>query len=190
LIFLFTLTCVVLSWNESNRLGQLLVLPLEQRFQRPTITAPESLTGIIVLTGDEARLAEAGRLARLYPHLEVVISGADGMPALPAGLGGGIAPGRVVLEGRAGTTYENAVYSAGLIRRKPGERWLLVTGALHMARAIGAFRRIGFDVEPWPVEETDRNGPEIVRRARREWVALLAYRLLGRTSALLPGPRS
>jgi uncharacterized SAM-binding protein YcdF (DUF218 family) len=168
----------------------LLVLSLEHRFQRPTITAPESLTGIIVLTGDDARLAEAGRLARLYPHLKVVISGADGMSALPAELGGGIAPGRVVLERRAGTTYENAVYSADLIGRKPGERWLLVTGALHMARAVGSFRKIGFEVEPWPVEERDQNSPGIVKRARREWVALLAYRLLGRTSALLPGPRN
>jgi uncharacterized SAM-binding protein YcdF (DUF218 family) len=57
-----------------------------------------------------------------------------------------------------------------------------------MARAIGSFRRIGFDVEPWPVQEIDPNDPEIVKRARREWIALLAYRLLSRTSALLPGP--
>jgi uncharacterized SAM-binding protein YcdF (DUF218 family) len=35
---------------------------------------------------------------------------------------------------------------------KPGERWLLVTSAAHMPRAIGCFRRAGFAVEACPVD--------------------------------------
>jgi uncharacterized SAM-binding protein YcdF (DUF218 family) len=121
LALLVALLCAALLATKVRQIDRLLVLLLERRFQRPLVTAPESLTGIIVLTGDDARLAEVGRLARLYPHSLIVISGANGMPALPAELSGGIEPGRVVLERRANNTYENAVYSADLIRPKPGE---------------------------------------------------------------------
>ena len=35
---------------------------------------------------------------------------------------------------------------------KPGQRWLLITSAWHMPRAIGLFRKAGFNVEAWPVD--------------------------------------
>jgi uncharacterized SAM-binding protein YcdF (DUF218 family) len=174
--------------NPADWIERLLIYPLEHRFERADIRVPDLLVGVIVLTGADERLAEAGRLARLYPQLKVVVSGAEGISARPAELGGGIEPGRIVLETRARKTYENAVYSADLIRPKPNERWLLVTGSLHMARAIGAFRKIGFQVEPWPVEEVDRRSPGALKAALREWAALFSYRMLGRTDALFPGP--
>lgn len=174
--------------NPADWIDRLLVYPLEHRFEGADINAPDRLTGVIVLTGADERLAEAGRLARLYPQLKVVISGAEGISALPAELGGGIEPGRVLLETRARNTYENAIYSADLIRPKPNERWLLVTGSLHMARAIGAFRKIGFEVEPWPVEEMNRRSPGALKAALREWGALISYRMRGRTNAFFPGP--
>jgi uncharacterized SAM-binding protein YcdF (DUF218 family) len=174
--------------NPADWIESLLIYPLEHRFERADIRVPERLAGVIVLTGTDERLAEGGRLARLYPQLKVVISGAEGMSALPPALGGGIEPGRVVVETRARNTYENAVYSADLIRPKPNTRWLLVTGSLHMARAIGAFRKIGFEVEPWPVEEMDRRSPAALKAALHEWVALISYRMLGQTNAFFPGP--
>ncbi len=48
------------------------------------MTALKDLTGIVVLTGGDERLAEAGRLAPFYPRLKLVIGGADGLPALPS----------------------------------------------------------------------------------------------------------
>jgi hypothetical protein len=53
------LLCGTLLWTMSDRIVDLLVQPLEQRFQRADITAPETLVGIIVLTGDDERLLEA-----------------------------------------------------------------------------------------------------------------------------------
>ena len=51
---------------------------------------------------------------------------------------------------------ENAVFTRSLIAPKPGERWLLVTSALHMPREIGAFRQAGFPIEAYPVDyQTD-----------------------------------
>ena len=49
-------------------------------------------------------------------------------------------------------TYENAVFSKALVAPKPGEHWMLVTSAYHMPRSVGLFRKVGFAVEPYPVD--------------------------------------
>lgn len=84
---------------------------------------------------------------------------------------------------------------------KEGARWLLVTSASHMPRAMGSFRSVGFKIEPWPVDYRTRGVEDIYRffptpsegwrrvdNAVREWAGLLMYRLTGRTNSLFPGP--
>ena len=113
----------------------------------------------------------------------------------------GIPRARFQVEERSRNTVENAVYSKALAAPKPGERWLLVTSAYHMPRAIGAFRKAGFDVDAYPVDYRTAGAEDLLipfedaasglRRtdiAAREWIGLLAYRLVGRTDALFPGP--
>jgi uncharacterized SAM-binding protein YcdF (DUF218 family) len=78
--------------------------------------------------------------------------------------------------------------STTVVKPKREERWLLVTSASHMPRAIGAFRRNGFNVEPWPIYDLETYNPRPFSVARHEWLGLIAYWLLGRTSALLPAP--
>src|SRR5580704_17111528 len=117
------------------------------------------------------RLAEAGRLARENPRLPIVISGAKGMSRVVAELGGGIDSSRVLVETRSNNTYENALYSAEMIKPKQSERWLLVTGASHMPRAIGSFRRAGFEVEPWPVYDLTVSDSGLPN-AFHEWLGL------------------
>jgi uncharacterized SAM-binding protein YcdF (DUF218 family) len=187
LISLVLVLSVHLLIRDTVFFANLLIRPLEERFKRADVTAFEKLTGIIVLTGGDERLAEAGRLARENPKLPIVISGAKGMSDGVAELGGGIDISRVLLETRSGNTYENALYSAEMIKPKQSERWLLVTGASHMPRAIGSFRKAGFLVEPWPVYDLTVSGPPTMDAARHEWLGLFAYWAFGRTSALLPG---
>jgi uncharacterized SAM-binding protein YcdF (DUF218 family) len=172
--------------GEANLIGNLLMRPLEQRFPRADPAAFEKLSGIIVLTGGDKRLAEAGRLARENPKLPIVIGGAKGMSAVVAELGGGIDSSRVLLETQSNNTYENALYSAEMIKPKRSERWLLVTGASHLPRAIGSFRRAGFEVEPWPIYDQTDSGWLMSTAALHEWLGLFTYWALGRTSALLP----
>jgi uncharacterized SAM-binding protein YcdF (DUF218 family) len=99
------------------------------------------------------------------------------------------------------TTAEDALYSAALLKPKTDERWLLITAAMHMPRAVGCYRVAGFQVEPYPVEfmTRGRSGPfalfatgssALVQfdRAAKEWIGLIAYRLMGKTDALFPGP--
>jgi uncharacterized SAM-binding protein YcdF (DUF218 family) len=186
LISLVLVFSVHLLSRHANPIGSLLVRPLEQRFQRADATDFERVSGIIVLIGGDKRLAEAGRLARENPRLPIVISGAKGMSRVVAELGGGIDSSRVLVETRSNNTYENALYSAEMIKPKQSERWLLVTGASHMPRAIGSFRRAGLEVEPWPVYDLTDSGSPVINVALHEWLGLFAYWAFGRTSALLP----
>jgi uncharacterized SAM-binding protein YcdF (DUF218 family) len=165
-------------------IGHILGLPLETRFAPTELGQHEKITGIIALGGGSQRVAEAVRLARRFPHARLVITG-PGRGEYEFARAQDFAPGRLVLEMSARNTFENATLTKAVVNPRPEERWLLVTSAWHMARAVGCFRKAGFAVLPWPVEQRpgDRS-PEHVR----EWLGLLAYWLIGRTDALFPGP--
>ena len=225
--------CAALLVSGLSPLGDLLIRPLENRFPRAELGAgPEGIAGIIMLGGagdsrvagrpDVAPLNEAAErvteglvLARRFPKARVVFSGGSGAlltreppEARAAGrllVALGIEPGRLMLEDKSRDTHENAVFTRRMIEPKPGERWLLVTSAWHMPRAIGCFRQAGFPVEAWPVDyRTPRRMrllplnasipasiPEGLRRidlAVREYAGLVMYYLTGRTTALFPAP--
>ena len=93
------------------------------------------------------------------------------------------------------------IKTKALVDPKPGQRWLLVTSAWHMPRAMAAFRKAGFQVEPWPVDyrtagwsdafhlfpfESPAQGLRQLDLAVHEWLGLLAYRLSGRSDDAFP----
>jgi uncharacterized SAM-binding protein YcdF (DUF218 family) len=208
-------------------LSKMLIAPLEERFPPwdPSGSAPD---GIVVLGGaiepsfatmrrdsalNEAaeRITVIAELARKYQSARIVYSGGDGSLMARAGseahIAGalfetfGIPATRLILEDQSRTTAENAAFSRRLVMPKPGERWLLVTSAYHMPRAIGAFRRAGFPVEAYPVDYRTTGPADVwipfdsmatgLRRtdiAAHEWIGLLTYWLTGRTSELFPAP--
>jgi uncharacterized SAM-binding protein YcdF (DUF218 family) len=163
-----------------------------------------------VVGGDGSRIVAMARLARAYPSARIVYSGGD------ASLSGDLPPesdfvyplldnfgiprARVTLETRSRNTFENATYVKELINPKPGERWLLVTSAQHMPRAIGCFRKAGFAVEAYPVGWRTRrtagpiwsrslsNGLASLDTGAYEWLGLISYRVTGKTTELLPSP--
>ena len=224
---LAVLGVVVLALAGLSPLGNALVLPLEQRFpSRVGLTdAPD---GIIVLGGaigpvlsqarGETALNEAAErviviaeLARRFPRARIVYSGGnpsliDRGPgeanfALPLFENFGIPRGRVEIEDKSLNTAENAAFTKALVEPKPGERWLLVTSAHHMPRAVGCFRRVGFDVVAYPVDWRTRGAIDLMFPvatvaaglartdvAIKEWVGLVVYWLTGKTTELLPGP--
>jgi hypothetical protein len=58
-----------------------------------------------------------------------------------------------------------------------------------MPRAVGTFRKAGFDVLPLPVfYPTDIPQRDTLYAAMHEWVGLVSYWFLGRTDAIFPGP--
>jgi uncharacterized SAM-binding protein YcdF (DUF218 family) len=173
--------------------------------------------GVTALNEAGERMLEAAALAQRYPDAKIAFSGGDagvlyksdseaeGAASLLASLG--VQRNRLILEANARDTYENAVYLKEELTKQgdlgSGKRWLLITSAYHMPRAMGAFRQAGFDIEPWPVDYRTRGRADLARPfdkvseglrrvdvATREWVGLLAYWLRGRSDALFPGPQS
>lgn len=131
-------------------------------------------------------MREAAALARQFPQARIVLTG-DAPNELAVAREHGLQQ-VVVHEARARNTFENARNVASLIAPQLGERWLLVTSAVHMPRAIGSFRKAGLNVEPWPVYDLPANATMSWPIIRHELLGLAAYRLLGRTGTLLPGP--
>lgn len=163
-----------------------LVAVLEQRFERTHVGDWTSITGLVVAGGAQPRITEAIRLAKAHPHLKLVLTGPAEEELSAAFTDGGIARERILVEPFAVNTYENAVLSKRLVGPKEGERWLLVTSAYHMPRAIGAFYRAAFYVEPWPVEDAIERPEMLARTAQHEWLGLITYWLRGRSISLFP----
>ena len=177
-----------------------LLAPLEYRFPFSPPDSQASPDGIIVLGGSSLRGIDAVEaLSRDYPEARIIFSGYSAtMVARYARLGGD--PARVCVESRPRTTFEDAQYSAALLKPKPSERWLLVTSAFHMPRAVGCFRAAGFYVQPHPVGFGDpahfaaytigSTALLYLDVVAKEWIGLIAYRLMGRTDTLFPGPNA
>ncbi|MDP4003009.1 YdcF family protein [Methylobacterium sp. NEAU K] len=215
-----------LALGGLSPLSEIVLLPLEQRFAPYPADAPAPV-GIIVLGGGiEAGLSEArdqvvvndagerpiyfADLARRFPEARLVFSGGSGF------VGGGTPEAdivswqadalglprtRLILENRSRNTQENAAFSAALVHPKPGERWLLVTSAWHMPRAVGCFRQAGFTIDAFPVDYRTRGWRDAARfngfasdgllqldLATKEWIGLVVYRIAGYTSDWLPEP--
>jgi uncharacterized SAM-binding protein YcdF (DUF218 family) len=207
------------------RPAQFLARPLENRFPHPAW--PACVHGILVLGGGEKpritearsvpqidgaapRLFAAAELLRRYPDAQMIFAGGSGNPlepdpseastakALLEQLGADL--GRVRFEDRSRNTWENEVNAMALADPQPGERWVLVTSAMHMPRAVGIARRLGWTMLPWPVDYATLPDAMLVSEghfakyldevsvAAREWYGLAAYRLAGRSAALFPAP--
>lgn len=205
--------------------GKMLLGFLEDRF--PAIGEPLArVDGVIVLGGvvdpvmtkargqvsvgsGIERLLAMARLAKRYPKARIIFTGGSGsltsqdlkeahaIPPLLKQLG--VDPARVTFEDQSRNTAENAQFSYRLAKPKPGETWLLVTSAFHMPRAVGCFRKVGWNVVPYPVNYvTDgetaaplfdfARGMKTLAVAIHEYLGLIFYWLDGKTDSLLPSP--
>lgn len=204
-------------------LTSMAVWTLENRFPQVTEIAGK-VDGIVVLGGGErlsrgqpvvgsaARLLAAAEIARRFPDAQLLFSGGvansfgtKGVREAPVAcqvLGLlGVDGSRLRIEDCASNTRESAMFIAKQSPLPKSERWFLITSAVHMPRAVGAFRAAGMEVIPYPVDYSLsaefrlfdlRRGTAgwlvLAEGAVREWMGLIAYRLAGYTSELLPGP--
>ncbi len=224
---LVTVSLVLIAVAGLSPLGNILILPLEQRFPPwdPSRGPPDGMVvlggaidpqvsaarRVVALNKSAERITVAAELARRYPNARIIYAGGsdalvfDAIPEAPFAVRElealGVAHDRITAEEQSRNTIENAVFSRLLAQPKPGERWLLITSAYHMPRAIAAFRAVGFPVEAYPVDwrtggpvdaarmfDTVSAGLARTDVAVHEWVGLLAYRLEGRTTELFPAP--
>jgi uncharacterized SAM-binding protein YcdF (DUF218 family) len=207
--------------------GHWLYHALENRFP-PLAVVPADIDGIMVLGGsfnlnrtaarDQVALKDSAdrlttfvTLARRHGDARLLFSG--GSASLRPGsllteaadakrlfTELGLDTARIEFEDRSRNTYENALFAYQLAEPAVGERWLLITSASHMPRAVGCFRRVGWEVIAYPVDYKtakdltylgDLNiGKNLatLSRAAHEWVGLIAYYLMGRTTTIFPAP--
>jgi uncharacterized SAM-binding protein YcdF (DUF218 family) len=229
--WLVVTSLVLMAFVGLSPLGNVLLLPLEQRFppwdasRNDTGGPPDGIVvlggaispeislarGAVALNQAAERITVTAELARRFPEARIVFSGGSNALMFDAPVEAavavkelealGIAHERITAEEQSRNTIENAVFARLIANPKPGERWLLVTSAFHMPRAIAAFRAAGFAVEAYPVDWRTRGPIDAVTpfasftdglmqtdAAMHEWIGLLAYRLGGQTSELFPAP--
>jgi uncharacterized SAM-binding protein YcdF (DUF218 family) len=199
---------------------------IENRF--PACTEPDHVDGVIVLGGavdpvtmrdrrqlalnDAAeRMIAMADIARRHPDWRVVFTGGSGTlvgdrfgeaDSVAPYLGTlGIPEGRILLEGRSRNTRENALFTAEILKPRPGQTFMLVTSALHLPRSVGLFRKAGFEVLPCPVDYTTTPvrtdflpSGRLVENLRqldaafRELMGLAAAWAIGQSDDLFPAP--
>ncbi|MBB5275933.1 YdcF family protein [Rhizobium rosettiformans] len=157
------------------------------------------------------RFVEALRLAIRYPEARILVSGGDGsLSGIYEGDAAasirffeafGISRDRLIAETTSRNTDENAQNSRELLASNGLGQCLLITSAFHMPRSVGLFRKANVEVTPWPVDyrtagnisfALDFTQPTLnsqqMSTAVREWVGLVAYKLMGRIAAVFPAP--
>lgn len=129
----------------------------------------KSRAGTLLLSGADESLEMAQRLRQ------------QGVPA-----------SALITENASTNTYQNALYSASLLKHDKLQRILLVTSSRHMPRAVASFVKQGLTVIPAPVPHRERSRrlnaswwPQrgalyLSTFSLREYLALWCYRLLGR----------
>ena len=191
--------------------GAAMTVPLEERFP-PWHGSGIAPTGIIILGGlSPERIIAGAELALEYPKARILAVGGNSNLLIDEPpeaelirqlLGrGGVSTERIELERQSRNTAENAIFSKKVVDPRPGDRWLLVTSALHMPRAMGAFRQAEFLVEAYPVywgrpnrddlfllSSSISDGLHKVDAASREWIGLVYYWTMGRIPDLFPSP--
>lgn len=198
-----------------------LVHTLEDRFaDRSILTAP-TVEAVVVLGGSirlpngvhpssgitdtSDRLLVATRLYRAGKAPFVVVSGGDNalvsdpsqknesdeMRALLEEWG--VPNSAILVDGASINTHENALFTRRILAPKSIDHIMLVTSAMHMPRAVGSFRKVGFDVDAAPADFRSGwsdpkgvfawvpspgalvNSTELIH----EWVGLVVYKLCG-----------
>jgi uncharacterized SAM-binding protein YcdF (DUF218 family) len=152
--------------------GQLLLLPLEQRY-----TVPSKLNGdVLVMLGGGATLdtqdldgeghlsgAASSRLlttVRLYKQtkLPIILSGGQVYPdsgneasiAKRMLISLGVNPDDIYIEDKSLNTEQNAKFTAELLVKHHFQNPILITSAFHMERAVKNFENEGIIVQAYP----------------------------------------
>ncbi len=203
-----------------------LLAPLEQRFPAPD-PMPQRVDGIILLGGAQRPTLTAHwkqpelnasaetlttflALAHRYPTAKLVFSGGSG-DILRQDLSEeetvrlflkqqGFDDTRVQYENESRNTYENALLSQRLVKPGKDENWLMITNARTIPRAMGVFRKVGWNVTPAPADHTVVPDGEwqpqfnlavaftTINEGLHEWLGLVAYYFSGKSNDLFPAP--
>ena len=160
----------------------------------------------VSINSNGERLIESIILIKEYPKAKVIFSGGSGFildyefthseAAKIFYQNLGIDLNRINFEDQSRNTYENILFSKNIANPKVDENWVLVTSAFHLKRSINISEKISWNLIPYP---TDFNQPikfnwkfdynllnnlVFFRNASHEWLGIIVYYFLGRTSKI------
>lgn len=144
------------------------------------------------------RVLEAARLHRLLDGVPIIATGGRGSSQYSeAGMMAyqleqlGVPPDKIIKEEKATNTREHALFVPPLLKQRGIERFVLVTSQQHIARALGAFRKVGIDPVPSTPEVYATRGhfleAYVPSRAGLSASESLMYDLVGRVYYRLRG---
>jgi len=198
--------------------GEWLLYPLESKY--PHNQKLENVDGIIMLAGPEdtaltkvwdqvvvgdsiERNLSFMSLARQHPEAKLVFTGGVGSMfqqdfktadvARRMFKEQGMDISKIIFERQSRNTWENGLFSKELINPQSGENWVLITTAWHMPRSMDIFCKVGWNVNPYPVDFHTQ--PDSLFRVSwgfagnlsglvtgvKEWIGIVAYKVMGRS---------
>lgn len=159
------------------------------------------------LNGAADRLTHFYYLASLYPNAQLVFSGGSGAldPQSPKEADSAfdffnllkLNDRAILYESDSRNTVENVNNTKLLLNPQAQENWIVVTSAFHMPRSVGIFCQQDWPVTAYPVDHRSHKkllrlnfdlagNLAVLKRATKEWLGLVVYRIAGHTSHFLP----
>jgi len=117
----------------------------------------------MILNDRIERITESAKIIKKFPNAKIIYSGGNGTFSKPE-LGSdevanifykqlGVNTDRIIFENKSRNTYENFIFSKKFIDTDE-EKWLLITSAYHMKRAMSVAKKLNLNLIPYPVDFT------------------------------------
>jgi len=203
--------------------GSYLMYLLEKDFHSK-IYLPDNIDGILVLAGatnpyltkeynqislndSVERLTESIQLIKKYPRAKVFFAGGSGSLTHPDLNHSAVAKifyesldvdiNKIYFENKSRNTYENILFAKKKFNPNKNEKWILITSAFHLTRAINIGKKLNWELIPyatdfklpkkftWKLSMSFFNNLSKFQQSSHEWAGLIAYYFLGRSSKIL-----
>ena len=220
--FFYFIALVIFIIGAVMPTGNFMFFQLEKKFHDKFIF-PNKIDGILILSGatnpglskeydqihlnDSAeRLTESFQLINRYPMAKVIFSGGSGSINADQLTHSDVAKdffeqfnfdiNNIIFESKSRNTYENILYSKKIVKPDSDEKWLLITSASHMTRALNIGEKLNWTFIPYPVDFHASKEfswkPSMnfywnfydLQIISHEWVGLIAYYFMGRTNKI------
>ncbi len=173
--------------------SNMLIEPLESKYQKLE-SIPQDVKYILLLGGDaRGRTYEVLRLYYKIPNVKIITSGYEGRANIPEAIKNkeflvelGIPKNRIITQVKPRDTKEEAVYTKKLVGE---DKFILVTSATHMDRAMKLFKKEGLKPIAAPTDHKLRdyyfistpsgNDLQKTEISWHEYIGTLWYKLKG-----------
>ena len=217
IIFSFILVLFLISVVLPS--GSFLIYLLEKNFHSQ-VNLPEKIDGILILAGatdpflskehktislngSAERLIESVQLINKYPMAKVIFAGGSGSLEYPELSHSEVAKkffslfdidiNKIYFENKSRNTYENILFAKERFNPNINEKWIIVTSAFHLTRAMNIGKKLNWQFIPYA---TDFKAPkkflwkfnknlfinlQEFDLASHEWLGLIYYYYMGRS---------